>query len=149
LAAEPTAGEEKRAFAEAWEYVRSHQPCILYYYSKYERTWWRQLRAKYPTVVTEQDIEEMFDPSVAIDLYYDILGCIEWPTNDHSIKTLATYLGFKWRDNEPSGAASIEWFHRWVASGDEAIRQRILDYNQDDCVAMRVLLDGIRALAAG
>jgi len=27
------------------------------------------------------------------------------------------------------------------------MRQRILDYNEDDCRATRVLLDGIRALA--
>ena len=28
------------------------------------------------------------------------------------------------------------------------IRQRILDYNEDDCRATRVLLDGVRSLAA-
>ncbi len=45
-----------------------------------------------------------------------------------------------------SGAASIEWYHRWVETGDSATRQRILDYNEDDCVAMRVLLDAIEDL---
>jgi predicted RecB family nuclease len=123
------------------------QPCIIYYYSKYERTWWRKLRAMYPHVATEQQIEDMFDPGVCIDLYGDVVcGHIEWPTNDYSIKTLAKYLGFNWRATEPSGAASIEWYHTWVESGDPQIRQRILDYNEDDCVAMRVLLDGIREL---
>jgi predicted RecB family nuclease len=34
------------------------------------------------------------------------------------------------------GAASIEWFDRWIKTGDPAIRQRILDYNEDDCRAM-------------
>ena len=29
---------------------------------------------------------------------------------------------------------------------DMSVKQRILDYNEDDCVATRVLLDGIRAL---
>jgi hypothetical protein len=29
---------------------------------------------------------------------------------------------------------------------DPAVRQQILDYNEDDCRATRVLLDGIRAL---
>jgi len=32
----------------------------------------------------------------------------------YSIKTLAKHLGFEWRDKEPSRAASIEWYHRWV-----------------------------------
>ena len=147
LANEATRAEEERAFTEAWAYVQSRQPCLIYYYSKYERTWWRKLRDRYPHVATEQEIEAMFDPFVCIDLYGDVIhGHIEWPTNDYSIKTLAKYLGFDWRDTEPSGAASIEWYHTWVESGDPQIRQRILDYNEDDCVAMRVLLDGIRKL---
>jgi predicted RecB family nuclease len=142
-----TQAREEKAFADAWAYVQSRQPCVIYYYSKYERTWWRKLRTQYPHVATEQDIESMFDPGVCIDLYGDVIqGHIEWPTNDYSVKTLAQYLGFTWRDKEPSGAASIEWYHSWVESGDPQICQRILDYNEDDCIAMRVLLDGIREL---
>ena len=91
--------------------------------------------------------EELFDPTLTIDLYFDVvLKATEWPTRDYSIKTLAKFLGFTWRDTHPSGAASIEWFDRWIETGDLAIRQRILDYNEDDCRATRVLLDGIRAL---
>ncbi len=48
--------------------------------------------------------------------------------------------------NQPSGAASIEWYHRWVETRDVAIRQRIFDYNEDDCTAMRVLLDAVQKL---
>jgi predicted RecB family nuclease len=89
----------------------------------------------------------VFDPARAVDLYLHVVRSKTiWPTRDNSIKTLASYLGFTWRDPNPSGAASIEWYHRWVESGDASIRQRILDYNEDDCRAMRVLLDGIRKL---
>jgi len=28
-----------------------------------------------------------------------------------------------------------------------SIRQRILDYNEDDCIAMRVLLDAVKSLS--
>jgi uncharacterized protein len=139
--------DEKRAFADALEFIRGHQPCAIYYYSKYERTIWRKLQGKYPDVCSTDDIEELFDPSVAIDLYSDVVKtATEWPTRDHSIKTLAKYLGFNWRDVDPSGAASIEWFHRYVETGDTTIRTRILEYNEDDCIATCVLLDGIRNL---
>ena len=85
---------------------------------------------------------------VTMDLYYDVvLKATEWPTRDFSIKTLATYLGFSWRDTHPSGAASIEMFHRWVETGDLELKERILEYNEDDCRATRVLLDGIRGLS--
>jgi len=67
----------------------------------------------------------------------------EWLTNDYSIKTLVSYLGFHWRDESPSGAESIEWYHLWVETGDVNIEIRILKYNEDDCIATRVLLEGI------
>jgi uncharacterized protein len=98
--------------------------------------------------MTETELETMFAPDAAVDLYLDVVKSrTEWPVNHYSIKTLATFLGFKWRDREPSGAASIEWYHRWVETGDAAIRRRILDYNEDDCVAMRVLLDAVKKLS--
>ena len=142
-----SAAEEERAFREAWNFIKERQPCIVYYYSKYERTIWRQLQNKYPSVYSVEEIEELFDPASSIDLYFDVVKkATEWPTRDHSIKTLAKYLGFNWRDTNPSGAASIEWFDRWIESSDPEIKQRILDYNEDDCIATRVLLDGIRQL---
>jgi predicted RecB family nuclease len=148
VAETPTIEEEERAFRDAWDYVKSSLPCALYFYSKYERTWWRKLRKRYPHVATDEEIEAMFDPAHAVDLYFDVVKkYTEWPTNDQSIKTLASFLGFHWRDTSPSGADSIEWYHRWIESGDPAIRQRILDYNEDDCIATQVLADGIRGLS--
>lgn len=143
-----SAKEEERAFNEAWRYIVDNQPCVIYYYSKYERTIWRQLQTKYPTVCTADDIESLFQPNQSVDLYFDVVKkATEWPTRDHSIKTLAGFLGFSWRDTHPSGAASIEWFNRWIQTGDNTVKQRILAYNEDDCRATRVVLDGIRALS--
>ena len=142
-----SAEEEERAFAEAWQYISASQPCIIYYYSHHERTWWKKLQIRYPSVCSADDIKHMFSPEHSLDLYTDVVNkYTEWPTSSYSIKSLAKFLGFKWRDEDPSGAASIEWFHRWIQKGDTTIKQRILDYNEDDCRAMRVLLDGIRTL---
>ncbi len=140
---------EKQAFAEALRYIQKSHPCVIYYYSKYERTIYRNLCKKYPDVCTSEQIEEIFDPRHSVDLYNDVVKKgTEWPTRDFSIKTLAQYLGFTWKDPHPSGAASIEWFYRWTESGDPKIRERILGYNEDDCRATRVLLDGIRGLSS-
>jgi uncharacterized protein len=139
---------EREAFAQAYAYLTQEANSAIYYYSKYERTQYRKLQEKYPDVCSADDIERLFDPARAVDLYGDVvIKATEWPTRDHSIKTLAKHLGFSWRDTHPSGAASIEWFDRWCREGDPAVKQRILDYNEDDCRATRVLLDGIRALA--
>lgn len=65
---------------------------------------------------------------------------------DRSIKTLAKFLGFEWRDVDPSGTASIEWFTRWAQTSEPALRERLLQYNEDDCVAMCVVMDGMKGM---
>jgi predicted RecB family nuclease len=140
---------ERAAFADAYAFLSAQRGAAIYYYSPYERTHYRKLQEKYPDVCNADDIERLFASPNTVDLYTDIIRkATEWPTRDHSIKTLAKYLGFNWRDTHPSGAASIEWFDRWCREGDPEVKTRILDYNEDDCKATRVLLDGIRELTA-
>ena len=119
----------------------------IYYYSPYERVIWEKLHEAYSDVCDATFIQNLFARDESIDLYHDVANSkIIWPTEDHSVKTLAGFLGFNWRDTNPSGAASVRWFDDYYKSGDQAMRQRILDYNEDDCIAMRVLLDGVREL---
>jgi predicted RecB family nuclease len=149
FAEEATPAAERGAFTAALDYLAARTDAIIYYYSKYERTTYRKLQQRYRDICTPEDVEQLFDPQRAVDLYGDVVTkATEWPTRDQSIKSLAKYLGFEWRDAHPSGAASIEWFDRWCRERKPEVRQRILDYNEDDCRATRVLLDGIRSLTA-
>lgn len=144
VAEEVSADAERDAWARFWEYIHSHnrEDIAVYYYSKYERTQYRNLNKKYPDVITEEEVEAFFDPAFAVDLYYDIvLPCTDWPTYNYSVKTLAQLLGFSWRDSHPSGAASIEWYNEWCKDRSPQKLQRILDYNEDDCIAMIYLKD--------
>lgn len=139
--------EEERVFIDAWHYIRQYFPCTIYYYSPYEKTIWKNLCQKYPEIMSLSDLESFFKSPLIIDLYSNIIRKFtEWPTYSHSIKDLAKYLGFRWRDKTPSGAESIEWYQRWIEIKDSKIKERILQYNEDDCIAMRVLLEGIKAL---
>lgn len=147
FADQPDQASEEAAFRDAVAYLRARAPAAVYYYSKYERTQYRRLATKYPGVISIEEVNALFENATWIDLLDIVRSSTEWPTNDHSIKTLAKYLGFKWRDTDPSGAASIEWYDRYVTTGDAEIRKRILEYNEDDCVATAVLLDGLRAMA--
>jgi predicted RecB family nuclease len=143
----PTPEMERKAFSQAWAFVQGARPCAIYFYSKYERTIWRKLQGKYPEVCSADEIEYLIASPDCVDLYFDVVRPhTEWPTNDFSIKTLAKHLGFKWRDAHPSGAASIEWYDRWVTDEAPELKARLLQYNEDDCVATRVLLDGIKNL---
>lgn len=146
VAEEPTPGAEKRAFSEAMTFFRESANALVYVYSPYERTRYRLLQRKYPDVATAEEIEALYDPTRTVDLHQIVRGSTEWPTWDKSIKTIAKFIGFQWRDTNPSGAASIQWYDEFVQTGDRALLQRILDYNEDDCRAMIVLLDALREM---
>jgi uncharacterized protein len=138
---------ERHAFEQSIGWLRERENAAVYYFSKYERTMYRKLCQRHPGVIDAEAVEALFTHPRSVDLYFDVVfRATEWPTYDHSIKTLAKYLGFQWRDTDPSGASSIEWYHRWLETGDLGLRQRIIDYNEDDCLATAVLLDGVRSL---
>jgi uncharacterized protein len=147
FAADITPRAERDAFAAAMAVFRRHPDALVVHYSKYERTEYRRLATRHPDVAAAEEIDRLFAAPHALDLYLDVVKSgSEWPTHDFSIKSLAKHCGFHWRDVDPSGAASIEWFDQWAKSGDPRLRQRLLDYNEDDCRAMRVVLDVVETL---
>ena len=102
------------------------------------------MQERYPDVVSTDELERFFDPARAIDLYSDVvLKKTDWPLGSYSIKAIAQYLGFRWRDETPSGALSIQWFNQYIAKRDPAMLQRIREYNEDDCRATLVLQDAL------
>jgi predicted RecB family nuclease len=138
---------ERDAFAEAMGLIRRYPDALVVHYSKYERAQYRRLCVKYPGIATVAEIEALFTYPRAVDLYLDVVKPgSEWPTHDFSVKSLAKCCGFSWRDIDPSGASSIEWFDQWAKTSDTKLRQRLLDYNEDDCRAMRVVMDVMRTL---
>ena len=43
-----------------------------------------------------------------IDLFAIVNKHTDWPVSSYSLKDLAQYLGFEWKDETPSGALSIQ-----------------------------------------
>ena len=59
------------------------------------------------------------------------------------LKVMARAAGFEWRDENPSGEASMRWYECARDENEDMAqwRQRLLDYNEDDCRATRALRD--------
>ncbi|MEO8038997.1 MAG: TM0106 family RecB-like putative nuclease [Betaproteobacteria bacterium] len=145
-ATEVSESAERDAWQRFWNYIGSlpADAFTVYYYSKHERTAYRKLREKYPDIVSEDALERFFGAARAIDLYGDIVAAkTDWPLGSYSIKAIAQYLGFRWRDESPSGALSILWFNEYIAGKDPAVLERIRQYNEDDCRATLVLKDAL------
>jgi predicted RecB family nuclease len=60
------------------------------------------------------------------------------------LKAIAPLCGFHWRDDDPGGLQSEIWYEMMLA-GDELMRERLLQYNEDDVAAQRAIRTWIRA----
>lgn len=134
---------EKTAWQRFWEYIDSlpQDDFSVYYYSHHEKTTYKKLQKRYSDVISLEKVEAFFENPNVIDLYKIIQKQTDWPVGSYSLKSLATYLGFSWRDETPSGALSIQWFNKYLENQDKSILKRILEYNEDDCKATMILKD--------
>lgn len=148
LAKENSRDSEKKAWQEFWNYINtlSVGDFAVYYYSHHEKTTYRRLNQRYPEVIAKERLDAFFDNPNAIDLYQIVQKYTDWPLSSYSLKELATYLGFKWKDESPSGALSIRWYNDFLQNHSEELLKRIIEYNEDDCRAAMILKDGISRL---
>lgn len=149
-ATELTDDAEKAAWEQFWDYIRSlpEDQYAVYYYAPHEKTVYRKLQQQYPEVISAEELEAFFDNPKVIDLYNQVIQKLtDWPLGSYSLKAIASYLGFKWRDATPSGALSIQWFNEYLETKDPKHLQRLREYNEDDCRATMVLKDGVAAIS--
>jgi len=110
----------------------------------------RAVAVPVPGGPTMKDLEEFRThvPAEWVDLHEQAKRQVQ-TDGPLGLKLLASAAGFGWRDPNPSGEASMLWYE--VATGAEpdamASRQRILDYNEDDCRATKALRDWLNGPA--
>ncbi|NQT59610.1 MAG: transposase, partial [Bacteroidetes bacterium] len=68
------------------------------------------------------------------------------PTYSNGLKDVAKYLGFNWREDEASGIQSIIWRMEWEKSRSCQAKNKLLEYNLDDCYALRTVKDFVSSI---
>ncbi len=150
---------EARIFAEFWEWFSSlRRQCRERGLSFAAYCFWAQAedgamnRAVNPPLAAGPARSDLDDfRSVTPAQWIDLHDCAKTQIQTEGplgLKVLARAAGFEWRDENPSGEASMRWFEAARAGDDvEAWRQRILEYNEDDCRATQALRDWLNGPA--
>jgi predicted RecB family nuclease len=85
----------------------------------------------------------------ATNLLSLIYARIYFPTLSNGLKDIAGYLGFQWSGTPTTGLEAIVWRRRWEASRNYAERQALLDYNRQDCDALKIVANRLIDLHCG
>ena len=138
--------QEGLILGEFFRWAGSLDDARFYHWHHYERTH-----------LTRMASSHRLDPDLAsqvldrlVDLSPIATRAFAFPTYSEGLKDIAKCLGFSWRQSDVSGQSSMVLYQHYVESGgeDDQTRQKILDYNEDDCRATMHVFDWLIANVA-
>jgi predicted RecB family nuclease len=143
-------GDENRIWKELLALLTRIPNAHIISYGSYETAFLKRMRERYGGPHKGSGATAAI--SKATNLLPHVYARIYFPTFSNSLKDVAGYLGFQWSGRISSGLGAIVTRHRWEASGDDAYKQALIDYNQQDCEALELVtnrLVGLQRAAAG
>ncbi|GAB4528459.1 MAG: TM0106 family RecB-like putative nuclease [Pleurocapsa sp.] len=129
--------DEKMIWQQFLDFVALYPDAPIFHYSEYEIDTIKRLTKLYqtPKNTTQQLLSRL------IDLHEKVTESVILPVESYSLKAIANWMGFYWREANGSGDQSVCWYDRWLTTSDRSLLEAILSYNEDDCLATLQLKD--------
>ena len=129
--------EEAIVWQQFFEFVNNYPHAPIFHFSAYEVDTIKRLSRLYgtPKIQTKNLV------SRCVDLHHWVTQSVILPVESYSLKSLANWLGFQWRESTASGDQSVCWYDNWLHTRDRTLLDAILSYNEDDCYATYYLKD--------
>jgi predicted RecB family nuclease len=103
----------------------------IFHFSEYEVEAVKRLARLYQT--PQQHLKLLLPRFV--DVHQRVINTVTLPVEGYSLKHLARWLGFEWRDLGVTGSQCVCLYDQWLKSGDRSVLDVIERYNEDDCRA--------------
>ena len=132
--------KEETTLEEFLAFVESHGEAIIYTWTDFENGWIKDMAERYPKLKKRlHALLERFH-----DLKEIVKDALALPVTTFGIKEVAPVFDFQWRAEDAGGGNSEAWYKEWLATGDERVLRKILQYNEDDVRAMQVIFLELR-----
>ena len=136
-----TSTTEKEIFTKFYELLSGLDDVHIFYYGSYESRVFKRLL---PLASTDA-IKDIF-LNRATNVVSLIYARIYFPAYSNQLKDIGRYLGCKWSSPAPSGLQSIVWRRQWEISHDEELKNSLMRYNLEDCVALKTVTEFVATL---
>jgi len=123
--------QEQAVWLQFLDLVLQYPQAPIYHFCAYEVQTVERLGALYGIP------DSIIQPLIGrfIDLHALVTQTVVLPVESYTLKLIARWLGFQWRNSEANGAQSIYWYSEWLSTGNRDFLEAIVDYNEDDCQA--------------
>jgi predicted RecB family nuclease len=126
--------DEKQIWESFLGLLASVDNPTLIHYGNFETTFLKRMVARYGCPVDDA-LGKAIDSLV--NLLSVIYARIYFPTYSNGLKDLAKFLGYEWSDPNVSGVQAIVWRHEWEKSGNPTMKQKLIEYNREDCEGLQ------------
>jgi predicted RecB family nuclease len=134
-----SAGDEKDAWLGAFGKIRQFPGSPVYHYGSYDRKAAERAGQRH-----ELSCDDILARMVNITSH--IYGRVYFPVRSNSLKDIGRCVGAAWSAQDASGLQCLCWRKRWVETHDAELKGLILRYNEEDCVALRLVTDRLSDL---
>ncbi len=138
---------ERTAWNDFLVVCSSVEQPVLVHYGSFETTFLRRMAERYGEPPEDSGAAKAM--KAAINLLTIIFAQVYFPTYSNGLKEIASYLGFKWSDAEPSGLSTIIWRHSWEMTSAPDLKSKLLQYNTEDCLALETVSAALERLSPG
>jgi predicted RecB family nuclease len=124
--------QEQGLFGQLLELLGRYEDFRVFCYGAYEQAFLKRMGKHAPQ-------KQLADKVLArtcnvLSLLY---AHVYFPVYSDGLKEVGRHLGCAWTAPEASGLQSLVWRAGWERSGDEALKQQLVAYNQEDCTALK------------
>ena len=138
--------QEKAAWNACSQLIGTFSEYTLYHYGQYERRFLERMK-KRSHGTEAAAIDEVLNKSC--NVLSSIYSHIYFPTYSNSLKDIAGLLGYTWSVEGASGIQAIAWRLTWERGKEESLKQKLLLYNQEDCLALQRLTEFVLSVSEG
>jgi len=130
---------EEEMLLEFLDYMKKQSDYVIYHYHHYEKTHLTKMMENYG--IPEETRKLVLDH--LIDIHKVATDSVVFPTYGNGLKQIAPYVGFSWRHKDVSATESISIYLDYANNPEENKDrfQKVIDYNEDDCIATRKIKD--------
>jgi predicted RecB family nuclease len=138
--------QEKANWDECSRLIEGFGDYTLYHYGRYELRFLESMKqaADAEGAATVDRIRaRSFNVLAAIHSH------VYFPTYSNGLKDIGNLLGAKWSAANASGIQSLAWRLAWELRRDEELKQKLLNYNREDCLALARVTEYLLSVSEG
>jgi hypothetical protein len=138
--------QESENFKKLFTLLSNYPDAPIYHYGSYEakalkraaQQWMDNLKEEWPVIEKRM-----------VNLLGYLRTHVYPPTYGNGLKEVARFLGFQWTEPDADGVRSMQWRRQWEATGSHSWKDKLIQYNQDDCMALQKVHQWLCDLAIG